>query len=232
MEADGVTVVITPEHADVWEANWLQAGPDAMTATVFAALERHFPAGWQVVVTDALTPPAVEAALALADFRPAQTLIEMATDRIALMQPAAVTLEPVGDAQWSRFAALVDIDHREGKRTGAHDEAVAAGLLAAMRRRLGPCDYWLLVEDGVDAGFGMTAACPNGLGLIENLFTLPDRRGRGLMSAFIAAAAARLQACGCDAVFLDAHAHDTPKHLYARLGFAPVAVTRSWVRQV
>jgi hypothetical protein len=33
-------------------------------------------------------------------------------------------------------------------------------------------------------------------------------------------------------VFLDAHAHDTPKRLYARLGFAPIAVTRTWVKRV
>lgn len=78
----------------------------------------------------------------------------------------------------------------------------------------------------------MTAICPDGLGLIENLFTLSDQRGRGLMSSFIVAAAARLRAAGCDAVFLDAHARDTPKRLYARLGFQPVAVTRTWARQV
>ena len=52
------------------------------------------------------------------------------------------------------------------------------------------------------------------------------------MSAFIVAATARLREEGCDAVFLDAHAGDTPKHLYARLGFAPVAVTRTWVKEV
>ena len=193
----------------------------------------HWPSGWQVVVVDALTPPAVEAALALADFRAEVTLIEMVAERIVPSSaPAAVTLEPVGEAQWDRLATLIRADHAEGKRTGEHDETVGAGMLDAMRRRLGSCDYWLLVEDGADAGYGMTAVCPNGLGLIENLFTLPDRRGRGLMSAFIAAAADRLRASGCDAVFLDAHAHDTPKRLYVHLGFMPVAMTRTWVRQV
>ena len=145
---------------------------------------------------------------------------------------APVTLVPVGDPEWPRFVALVDADHREGKRTGEHRAAVAAGLTDSMQRRRGACDYWLLVEDGADAGYGMTAVCPNGLGLIENLFTVPERRGRGLMSAFIAAAAARLTASGCDALFLDAHVHDTPKRLYARLGFGAVALTRTWVRHV
>lgn len=232
MEADGVTAVATPAHRDTWDANWVQAGPDATPAAVFAALARHHPVGWQVVVVDALTPPAVEAALALADFRVEVTLIELATDQVARPAvPLWMTMEQVGTAQWDRLAALIRIDLTEGKRTGEHDEAVGAGLIDAMRRRLGPCDYWLLVEDGSDIGYGMTARCPNGLGLIESLFTLPDRRGRGLMSAFIAAASARLFADGCDAVFLDAHAHDTPKRLYARLGFAPVAVTRTWIRR-
>lgn len=233
VEAGGVTAVATPEHPGTWDANWLQAGPDTDAAAVFAGLERHFASGWQVVVVDALNPPAVEAALALADFRAEVTLIEMATPRVAApTRPPTLTLQRVGEAEWGRMAALIRADLAEGKRTGEHDAAVTAGLAESMRRRLGPCDYWLLVEDGVDAGYGMTAACPNGLGLIENLFTLPDRRGRGLMSAFIAAAAERLLSQGCDALFLDAHAHDAPKRLYARLGFAPVAVTRTWVPEV
>lgn len=231
VEADGVSVMVTPAHPLTWEANWAHAGPSATADALFAALSRHHPIGWQVVGVDALTPPAIEAALALADFRAELTLIEMATDTVVSVSAMpSLRLEPVGEAQWSRFARLVDIDQREGKRTGEHDERVAAGLLDGMRRRRGLCDYWLLVEDGEDAGYGMTAACPGGLGLIENLFTLPDRRGRGLMSSFIATAVARLRVAGCDAVFLDAHAHDTPKQLYARLGFVPVAVTRTWVR--
>lgn len=233
IERDGVTVVATPAHPDTWEANWLQAAADAGPDAVLAALARYRPAGWQVVVTDALTPPSVEAALALDDFSAASTLIEMAASRIAVpTNSPPITLTPVGEAEWPRFAALVDIDQREGKRTGEHDEAVAAGLLDGMRRRLGLCRYWLIGDEHGDAGYGMTVACPGGLGLIESLFTLPDRRGRGLMSAFIARAANLLRDEGCDAVFLDAHAHDTPKRLYARLGFAPVAMARTWVRRV
>lgn len=233
LETGGVTVVATPAHPDTWEANWAQAGPATDAAALFSALETHHPAGWQVVVVDALTLPGVEAALALADFRVESTLIEMVAERIAMSTAApAFAVERVDAAQWDRFVRLVEIDQREGKRTGEYDEAVGIGLIDGMRRRLALCDYWLLVEEGVDAGYGMTVACPNGLGLIESLFTLPDRRGRGLMSAFIAEAVRRLRAAGCGAVFLDAHAHDTPKHLYARLGFAPVAVTRTWARQV
>ena len=227
----GVVAVSTPTYRDTWDANWVMAGPDAGPEAVFTALERHFAGGWQVVHVDCLTAPAVEAALALAGFTAEGTLIEMrARAVIATRPPPAFDMRRVGAPEWERFAQLVGIDQREGRRTGEHDGAVGAGLLDGMRRRLDLCDFWLLTQNGMDLGYGMTAACPNGLGLIESLFTLPEHRGRGLMSGFIVHAAAALKAQGCDAAFLDAHAHDTPKRLYARLGFAPVALTRTWVR--
>ncbi len=227
----GVTLVATPEHPDTWEANWASAAPGVSGKTLIAALDRHMThSRWRVAVTDALTDPEVEAALALAGFRTESVLIEMAARAITPARPAApVSPARVGEANWATFAALVEADMREGKRTGEHDEGVAAGLLDAIRRRLGACDYRLLIEHGEPVGYGMTAVCPNGLGLIESLFTLPERRGRGLMSGFIFDEAERLLAAGCDAVFLDAHAHDTPKRLYAALGFRPVALSRTWV---
>lgn len=232
IEAGGVTVVATPAYPATWEANFVMPGPGVGGEAALAALEKHAPAGWQVVQVDCLTAPDVEAVLALEGFAVANSLIEMVAKAVAPVPPAPrVAVERVGAGAWDRFAALVEADHREGKRTGDYDPAVAAGLLAGMRGR-SACDHWLLVEDGVDLGYGMTALCPNGLGLIENLFTLPAHRGRGVMSRFIGAAAARLRAAGCDAVFLDAHADDTPKRLYAKLGFRAVAVTRTWVRKV
>lgn len=234
VEAGGVTIVAMPAHPDTWEANFVCAGRGVSPDAVLAALDGHFAhSPWRVAQVDCLTDPAVEAALALAGFRAGNTLIEMAARDVAPPHPLpAVELRRVGDAEWAGFAALVDADLREGKRTGELGEGAAAGLLAVMRRRMETCTLWLLDEGGVAVGYGMTAHCPNGLGLIESLFTLPEHRGRGLMSGFIAEAARRLRAAGCDAMVLDAHAHDGPKRLYARLGFAPVAVTRTWVKRV
>lgn len=226
-----MTLVTTPAHPYTWEANWAMAGPATAPLALLSALDRHFAAGWQVVHVDSVTDAEIEAALALRGFEARSTLIEMIARTITSSHPPpAFDLLAVGELEWERFVALVEADHREGKRTGDHDPTVAAGLIDGMRRRLARCDYRLTVLDGVDAGFGMTVACPNGLGLIESLFTLPTYCGRGLMSGYIAHAERHLRAQGCDAVFLDAHAHDSPKQLYARLGFAPVALTRTWVR--
>lgn len=240
IEAGGARIVATPDAPDVWDANFALpdgpradrgADPQAMLAALDAAMPHS---AWRVVVTDALCDPAVEASLALAGFTQGDPLIEMlATDPVRPAHPPApVTLQPVRtEADWAALVTLVEIDHAEGKRTGEIDAEVGAGLIATMRRRC-PGEYHLLIADGTPAGYGLALACPNGLGLLENLFTLPAMRGRGLMSAFIAEAVARLRAGGCDGVFLDALAHEEAKGLYARLGFRPVAVARQWTRLI
>jgi GNAT superfamily N-acetyltransferase len=67
--------------------------------------------------------------------------------------------------------------------------------------------------------------------MIEDLFTLPVARGRGVARGMIAGFVERLQGAGCRTVFLGAVADDWPKRLYARLGFRPVTLARTWVRQ-
>ena len=232
--APGVTVIATPDRPDTWDSNFAMADPGADAASLLAALERHLDP-WRVVATDALTDPAIEAALALAGHQAQPPVIEFiakaplaSRHSLPHVAPRAVSDE----AGWRVFADLVAADHLEGKRTGAIDPDVAAGLLEAMRRRAPPALYWLIAETegGPPLGYGLTLACPNGLGLIEHLFILPEHRRRGLVSAFILWAEARLRAEGCDALFIDAHAGEPPARLYAALGFLPVALTRRWVR--
>lgn len=231
----GCAIVATPAHPRTWDANFAIADPDAAPSDVLAAVEHHFPApAAQVVAVDCLTSDAVTAALALAGFVPAPPLIEMlASGPVASPHPlpAIATRPVVTPEDHAAFDRLLAADHAEGRRTATIDPDVLAGLAAATHARMRRCGYRLIAVDGVDAGYGLDIACPNRLGLVEQLFTLPDRRGRGIMSAFIVEAAARLRAAGCDGVFLDAHAGDTPKHLYARLGFVPVALTATWVRE-
>jgi GNAT superfamily N-acetyltransferase len=75
------------------------------------------------------------------------------------------------------------------------------------------------------------ARAPNGIGMIEDLFTLPQSRRRGIASALIAHFDRELRAVGCDAVFLGAIADEEAKLLYYNLGFRPVTLTRCWVKK-
>ena len=67
--------------------------------------------------------------------------------------------------------------------------------------------------------------------MIEDLFTLPTARHRGIATAMIAALADHLRASGCHTIFLGALGSEQPKHLDARLGFRPVGLARSWVME-
>ena len=236
VRAGGAAIVVTPDSPNVWDANFAlpdtDADPDKLMTTLDEAMVHS---DWRVVVADALTGPDMEAALALAGYTPGVTTIEMlAPSPISSTHPLpAISLRAVdSEEDWSAMIPLVRADHVEGKRTGNLSDSVSDGLIAAMRRRAVACDYSFIVLDGTNIGYGMTANCPSKLGLIEELFTLPEARGRGVMSAFLVMAAERLRAQGCDGVFLDAHADGTPKVLYARLGFRPVSITRKWVRDV
>ena len=235
VERDGVTVVATPEHPDTWEANFATARHGATAENLLHALDHAMShTCWRIVVVDHLTPPDIEAALPIAGMAQQFQLGEMiAREPVASPHgPATLELRAVdGLATRAAYAALAVADHREGDQTGTIDDAVSAGLLSMAQRRAPPCRHWLIVEDGEAVGYGSTAACPNGLGLIEDLFVRPDHRRRGLMSAFIVAATERMRQEGCSAVFLDAHAHAPPRRLYAGLGFAPVAATRTWTRR-
>ncbi len=60
------------------------------------------------------------------------------------------------------------------------------------------------------------------------MFTHPDFRHRGLATALIDHCVADRRAHGAGPVVIVADPTDTPKRMYAALGFRPVAIKRSW----
>lgn len=66
--------------------------------------------------------------------------------------------------------------------------------------------------------------------MVEDLFTHPSFRGRGIATAMIARAIEHVRSQGAEEILIGALATDPPKRLYASLGFAPVCVTREYIR--
>jgi ribosomal protein S18 acetylase RimI-like enzyme len=62
----------------------------------------------------------------------------------------------------------------------------------------------------------------DGVGQVENVFTLPDYRGRGLARSLVLRGVAESQAAGNELTFLVADADDWPQRLYEKLGFETV----------
>ena len=72
----------------------------------------------------------------------------------------------------------------------------------------------------------------NGVGQVENLFTHPDYRNRGIATALIHHCVADARAKGAGPVVIVADPTDTPKNIYARMGFRPVAVVGHYLKDL
>lgn len=70
----------------------------------------------------------------------------------------------------------------------------------------------------------------DGTAMIEDVYTTPAERGRGLAGAVVARLVAEAQAGGADLVFLATDADGLAQHLYARLGFRPLGVVHRYLR--
>lgn len=232
-------IVADRARPQVWDANHadeVTAETDAEIAALFAAMSEHLGhTPWRVVHTDCFTPEAFLARLALDDFREQFVTIQMALEGDLIRRDAAIDLRPVlGDTDWQALLRLVLADHAEGRRTNDLDLSpeFSASVVGGYRAKGAAYRFHLAIRDGVPVAYGAYAAAPNGAGMIDDLFTLPSARRLGIATAMIAAFTARLREAGCHTIFLGALASERPKHLYARLGFHPVTLVRSWVRKL
>ena len=230
-------IVANPAHPDVWDANHadrITARTEDEIEAVFAAMDHHLAhTPWRVAHTDGFTPDPFLARLAFEGFEERPVILQMAlqgdlTDRGAKIAPRPV----VSDADWDLLQHLVILDQAEGRKTGDLDlsQTFAASWVAANRAKGADYPYSLVLRDGTAVAYGACAAAPNGVGMIDDLFTLPSARRTGIATALIAACVDRLRAAGCRTIFLGALATERPRRLYARLGFQPVGLARSWVR--
>lgn len=64
---------------------------------------------------------------------------------------------------------------------------------------------------------------------VENVYVVPEARGRGYARAMVSAAASAAGQAGHQLIFIVADDNDWPKQLYVRLGFQPVG--RRWLLQ-
>ena len=238
-------VVTDPQHPDVWSANKVFgvravtiAAIDVLHSQVDALLA-HLP--YRFVVTDVRTPPAYEAYLAMHDFEVHATTVQMIlsgtirSGERASSQEVTLDVQPVtSEAQWSALLDLVLADHAEGKRTqGATlDRAVSEGMVAGYRSKTPAARYFLGVQDGQPCAYGAGIVGPDGLGMVEDLYTLPSFRGRGIASHLIRHCVAYARTQGCSDILIGSHVNETPKHLYQRLGFQPVCVTREYLKRL
>ncbi len=230
-------IVADPVHPNVWDANHadeVTAQTDAEIDFVLRAMDEHLAhTSWRVVHTDHFTPDTFLARLALDNFQERPPTIQMALHGNVTGTGCAIEMRPIADeADWEALLQLVLVDHAEGRSTSelSVSREVSAGLVAGYRSKSASYKFWLAMQHGQPVAYGAHAAAPNAAGMIEDLFTLQWARRRGIATAMIKVFTDNLRKASCHTIFLGALADEDAKRMYARLGFRPVMLARSWVK--
>src|SRR5262249_39956282 len=226
-------------HPDVWDANHVSEVRARTAADIDQVLQRADETfghcRHRFFIVDPLTPAAFVARLALDDYRELTPTIQLVLEGPLRTHPRDLDLRPVNtEANWQCHYTLLRHDHTEGARThgGTIPVEVTQGMVAGYRQKAPAYQFFLAREDGVDCAYGAGVFCDNGIGIVEDLFTLPAFRRRGIATAIIARAIAHVRQQGAEQILIGAHATEPPKRLYAALGFAPVCVTREYIKHI
>jgi GNAT superfamily N-acetyltransferase len=131
---------------------------------------------------------------------------------------------------WRAFEKLHALDWRESREKLGQEEAAEVGQAMARTRRLKcpPSRYYLGYIDGEPRGYFSTLPGLERMAQVEDLFVEPAYRHRGLATALIHYTVARCREAGAGQIVIVSDPLDTPKHMYAAMGFRPVAVKRDY----
>jgi ribosomal protein S18 acetylase RimI-like enzyme len=113
------------------------------------------------------------------------------------------------------------------------DEALVQQILEHRRdvRRAIPTQYFAAEVEGRLVAHAELYS-EDGVGQVENVFALPDYRGRGLARSLVLRGVAESHAAGNDLTFLVADADDWPRQLYERLGSETVGRYARFLKHV
>ena len=233
--ADGATFVRNTRFPDVYDSNHvahITASSPTEIDRLFTRADREFAhTAHRSFQVDFTTPPALAARLTLAGYEVSSDLVMLLEgDLIGQGTPFEI-LPIVDDGAWREFDRLHMENWLEYRTRDGLDEARETGdrMSVGKREKSPPLCWWLGYVDGTAAGYFSSWAGIDGVGQVEYLFVKREYRHKGLATALIHHCVADARAHGAGPVVIVAGANDTPKHMYAAMGFRPVAVKQQYL---
>lgn len=238
-EAAGATFVRNPTLPHIHDANHVArvrvSGP-ADIDVLLARVEREFAhCDHRQFVLDPETPAEFEARLVLEGYDDVEATLMMALEGPLRAPSPSHDLRPiVTPGDWEAYARLKRLDWAErAARLGLGPlPHVAEGMIQAYRLKTPPLRYWLAYADGDARGFFSSWEGPDGVGQVEDLFVEAPWRHRGIATALLQHTVTDARRKGAGPIAIAADATDTPKRMYAAMGFRPVGVLRKYTRWV
>lgn len=224
------TALITPELPRVWDASYFRvedpgpgdgerAGGEAVDVSREAGLAHA-----AIVATDEEATSMLGPGLLAAGFEEV---------RFVVMALRRVPPDPEARIAEVSFADVAPSRRRITLETFPGDEALAAQLEERDRhleRTIG--GMWLAIRDGAEVVSRAWLLGSEGIGQVEDVATLPERRGEGLARAVVSAAARTSKARGDRLTFVIADAGETTPELYVKAGFEPLGFKWRYVKRL
>lgn len=234
-EADGATFVRNTSFPSIYDANFMfnvsASSPDEIDRLLLRAQREYAHASRITFRLDPHVAPAFEARLALDGYERSDSLV-MLLEGSLRGEPKPCDIRPIADdAAWEAMRALKRGEWGETAVRVGEDPtnmAVPDGLMETNRLKCPPVRYYLAYADGAAVGFFNAWEGLGGVGQVEDLYVHPDFRHRGIATSLIHHCVAEARAHGAGPLVIVCDPTDTPKDMYAALGFRAIAVTRQY----
>ena len=235
----GATFLRSAASPDIYDANHVA---DAMPTTpapieeFLAAIDREYKVSkHRRFDVDYRTPPEFVARLVLEGYEREDALVSLLEGELLGPAPKEFDIRPLEtEADWEAYWELMLQDWREhiARQKRKVSDKIGRQMFDTKRLKQPPVQYFMAyVEDKPVAYFNSWAGI-DGVGQVEDLFTLQKFRKRGIARALIHHCVADARAKGAGPVIIAADPKDTPKRIYAGMGFRPVAVHSHYTRHL
>jgi GNAT superfamily N-acetyltransferase len=205
---------------------------------LFSEIERAYDGfGHRMISTDPLTPRAFETRLAMEDgYREEQYVVHALEGDLKANQRDVEVQEVVTEADWAAYRDLDELWWRESGEGealfGPYDPELHDEMMQSKRVKNPMARSWFALVDGVPRAFFSSWPGENGVGMVEDLFCHPSYRRLGLGTALLARCVSDARERGAGPVLITSNLGDTPKHMYAVMGFRPLYVLRTWTKRL
>ncbi len=237
LEGPGCRAVRQDQAPIVFDVNHVQVNGEIEADRMLSFLDSSFEdRNYRQILTTPFAAPSLEARLYQEGFEPDPTLHGLLSGELSGPAPRRVEILPLSaEEDWRRLDRLVRANHVEtdAKRGQSIFSEELTRQIQWVRRLTAPeIHFFMAWIDEEPVAFLSSWPGIGGVGMIEDLFTLPSHRMRGIARALIHHCVADARARGAESVLIGSETDDTPKEIYAAMGFAPTCVTRSWLKQV
>jgi GNAT superfamily N-acetyltransferase len=150
--------------------------------------------------------------------------------------PAVEVREVLTEDDWVAYRELDELWWRESGESealfGPYDRTLHDEMMLSKRLKQPMVRSWFAVADGAPRAFFSSWPGENGVGMVEDLFCHADYRRRGLATALLTHCVADARERAAGPVLIVSNVGDTPKQMYAAMGFRPLYVERTWTKRL